>query len=96
MKLFISIDVRQKLTDKHCVTEKEILECFANRDGKDLFDTRPQHLTNPITRWFLALTNAGRLLKICYMFEPTTQVTEIKSAFGPNADEIRIYKKYGY
>jgi hypothetical protein len=95
MPLFISPKVREKLLVKHKVTEAQVLQCFANKTGRDLTDTRPQHRTNPPTRWFIAETDFGLRLKVCYMYDPATQVVEIKSAFPPNAEEERIYKKYG-
>lgn len=94
MPLFISPRVREKLLLKHNVTEAHILQCFANRTSGDLFDMRPQHQTNPPTRWFLAETDYGIRLKICYVFDEATQIVEIKSAFPPNEEEERIYAKY--
>lgn len=92
MKLIISTAVREKLANKTPpVSEYEIVQCFANRAGKDLIDTRAEHLTNPLTRWFIAETDFGRELKVAYM--PTTQGIVIKSAYDPNATEKRIYKK---
>lgn len=94
MKFFISTNVRQKLLAKHNVSEKEVQELFSNRAGKDLFDKRAQHLTNPLTRWFIAQTNTGRTLKVCFMYHDDAGIIEIKSAFPPDAEEVRIYNKY--
>ena len=92
MKLIISTGVRAKLAGKTPpVTESEIVQCFANRTGKDLIDTRAEHLTNPLTRWFIAETDFGRNLKVAYMSSQKGIV--IKSAYDPNAMELRIYKK---
>jgi hypothetical protein len=92
MNLIISTAVREKLANKTPpVTEIEIIQCFANRSGSDLIDTRADHLTNPLTRWFIAETDFGRKLKVAYM--PTTQGIVIKSAYDPNDEEKRIYKK---
>ncbi|HWU76326.1 MAG TPA: DUF4258 domain-containing protein [Rhodanobacter sp.] len=93
MRLKISPRIQKKLDEKHGVTTKELLECFENRRGADLFDTRAEHRTDPLTRWFLAHTNHCRLLKI--VFIPRGDEMEIKSVFEPNEEEIRIYKKYG-
>lgn len=95
MKLRISQRVSAKLRDKHKVTAKEIMECFQNRQGRDLFDTRARHQTDPETRWFLACTNHNRLLKVVFMSDVANKHVEIKSAYEPNDDEVRIYKKYG-
>lgn len=93
MRLKISPRIQKKLREKHRVTDKELLECFENRRGADLFDTRAEHHTDPLTRWFLAYTNHCRLLKI--VFIPRGDVMEIKSVYEPNDEEVRIYRKYG-
>ena len=92
MNLIISTAVRVKLANKiPPVTENEITQCFANRTHNFLLDTRAQHLTNPITRWFIAETDFGRKLKVVFM--PKKEGIEIKSAFDPIAEELRIYAK---
>lgn len=95
MGLYISTAVREKLLTKHQVTEAQIVQCFANRSGRMLLDTRPQHLTDPVTQWFIAETDYGIKLKICFVFDPATGVCEIKTAFPPNDVEKRIYKDHG-
>ena len=95
MDFVISPRVREKLLIKHKVTEAQVLQCFANKTGRDLLDNRPEHRTDPPTRWFIAQTDFGIRLKVCYVFDSTTQVVEIKSAFPPNEEEERIYKKFG-
>lgn len=93
MNLLISPAVRAKLVGKTPpVTEGEIVQCFANRDRSDLIDTRAQHLTNPLTRWFIAETDYGRKLKVVYM--PTSDGIVIKSAYDPNEEVKRIYYKH--
>jgi hypothetical protein len=92
MKLIISAGIRAKLASKiPPVTEAEIVQCFANRAGQYLLDTRAQHLTNPITRWFIGQTDFGRNLKVAFM--TTQEGIVIKSAYDPNATELRIYKR---
>ena len=92
MNLSISIAVREKLANKTPpVTESEIIQCFANRNRSDLLDVRADNRTNPITRWFIAETDFGRKLKVAYM--PFTNRIEIKSAYDPNLEELRIYNK---
>jgi hypothetical protein len=95
MGMFISPRVRAKLLEKHNVTEAHVLQCFANRNGPDLLDRRPQHQTNPPTRWFIAETDYGIRLKVCYVYDKATKMVEIKSAFPPNDKEIEIYNKFG-
>ncbi|MBU9809820.1 hypothetical protein J1781_21010 [Rahnella sp. C60] len=40
MKIQFSPAVKEKLFVKHNVVEKEVFECFANREGHYLKDTR--------------------------------------------------------
>ncbi|MDO8369651.1 MAG: hypothetical protein Q7S71_02885 [Candidatus Nitrotoga sp.] len=92
MGLIISSSVRAKLANKTPpVTESEICQCFANRTRSYLIDKRANNLTNPLTRWFIAETDFGRKLKIAFM--PTAGGIVIKTAYGPNAEELRIYGK---
>lgn len=95
MKLVLSQKIRSKLAGKTPpVGEDEILQCFANRTGKFLFDTRANHLTNPPTHWFIAETDYGRILKVCFVQMPTGEI-HIKTAYDPNPTEVGIYTKYG-
>jgi hypothetical protein len=92
--LIISSKVREKLAGKQPpVTQDEIVQCFANRAGKLLFDEREQHQSDPPTRWFISETDYGRKLKIAFI--NTDQGVVIRTAYDPNSEEIRIYKKYG-
>ena len=93
-KLQISRSVLQKLAGKTPpVMPDEILECFANREGKFLFDTREDHQSDPPTRWFIAETNCGRKLKVAFIYRG--QVVTVRTAYDANVDELRIYNKYG-
>lgn len=94
MKPIISSAVRNKLANKvPPVSEEDIIQCFANRAGRYLIDTRESNLTNPLTRWFIAETDFGRKLKV--VFIPTKEGIVIKSTYTPNAEELRIYAKHG-
>jgi hypothetical protein len=93
MAIVLSRRVREKLTDKHGgVTLDEIRQCFANLDRAPMIDHRAQHLTNPVTRWFIAETDRGRLLKVCYMPYPNGDYM-IKTAYEPNPVEIETFTK---
>lgn len=94
MALKISAAVLEKLAHKHQVAKDEILECFANKEGGDLIDSRADHNTNPPTRWFIASTDFGRVLKVVFMRHENGDIV-IKTAYPPNQEEIRIYRKYG-
>ena len=93
-KLILSQAVRAKLAAKEPpVSESEIEQCFANRAGKLLIDNRAENGTNPYTRWFIAETDFGRKLKICFI--PLDGGIVIKTAYDPNEQELRIYRKHG-
>ena len=90
MKIYISQKVQEKLDSRHGgVTLQEIRECFANIDGKILIGSRARHLTNPLTRWFIAETNRGRELKIAYM--PLPDSFHIKTAYEPDDNDRNAY-----
>lgn len=94
MALIISTQVRNKLANKTPpVTQEEIAQCFANRTGQMLIDTRADHLTNPMTRWFISETDFGRKLKIAFI--PAQGNIVIKTAYDPNAVELSIYADIG-
>ena len=79
MDLYISPKVEQKLLEQHDVTVDEVHQCFYNREMKLQKDLRPEHYTEPLTRWFIARTNAGRMLQICYI--PYSDRPALKTAF---------------
>src|SRR5690606_31156212 len=66
-RIVISQNIRANLAAAHDVGEPEVHQCFANRTGSLLVDSRETHRTDPPTRWFIAPTNKGRLLKVCYV-----------------------------
>jgi len=78
---------------RHSVHEKDIVECFSNRCGKFLIDTREDHKTNPPTKWFVAETDFGKKLKV--VFINVGKDIHIKTAYAANSDEIRIYNNHG-
>jgi len=91
--LFISDAILEKIQAKHSVSRLEVIQCFANRYGKLLFDNREKHQTKPPTLWFIAKTNKNRALKIVYI--QLNNKVLLKSAFEPNEIEIEIYRKFG-
>lgn len=94
MPLCMSPKIQQKLADKDPpVSLEEVEQCFTNRVGKFLSDLRADHKTDPPTQWFIAETDFGRKLKIAFIHDAGNII--IKTAYNPNADELRIYKKYG-
>ncbi|WP_414165409.1 hypothetical protein ACMGGS_06025 [Superficieibacter sp. BNK-5] len=94
MDIIIHTSIKQKIEERHHVTEKEVEECFLNRDGNFLYDTREKNNTIPPTQWFIAETNKGRALKICFVQTPSALV--LKTAYEPNETESHIYQKYAF
>ena len=93
MSLSISKGVREKLADKSpSVTANEIRQCFLNRTGDFLEDTRVHNKTSPPTKWFISETDKLRILKV--VFIGTNSQIIIKTAYDPNTEELRIYRKY--
>ena len=85
----LSAKIRVKLKEKHRVAPQEVAECFYNRVGITLIDTRENHRTDPPTEWFIAKTDKGRELKIIFMI--AAGVIYLKSAFDADKKSIRIY-----
>lgn len=94
MGLVISDKIRQKLAQKHGVNEEEIRQCFASREKGFLEDTREDHKTNPPSKWFVAQTDFGRVLKVVFMYFPDTGEVHVKTAYEANQKEIEIYEKF--
>ncbi|NBW61185.1 MAG: ADP-ribosyl-(dinitrogen reductase) hydrolase [Methylophilaceae bacterium] len=93
MPIKISTKILTKLATKEPpVSEKEIIECFNNRIGGLLQDTREQHETDPPTQWFVAETNHRRKLKVIFVQDGETIF--IKSAYDASPEIVNIYKKY--
>lgn len=93
MPLIISTSVKEKLAQKvPPVTDAEIVQCFANQTHHPLIDTRPEHRTNPFTRWFVSETDYGRKLKVMYV--PRADGIHIKSAYDATLEIICIYKDH--
>ncbi|ENV14663.1 hypothetical protein F965_00142 [Acinetobacter schindleri NIPH 900] len=89
-----SDQILQKLDEKHGVTIEEVYEAFDNSDGRTLIDTRDRHKSHPPTEWFISQTRKGRSLKICYIFDEDKNIIFVKTAYEPNAEEVRIFNKY--
>lgn len=94
MALLIAPDIRLKLARKSPpVTRQEIIQCFANRTGTFLVDTREKNRTDPPTLWFISETDFGRKLKICFI-EDVNDIT-IKTAYEPSDIEKDLYARKG-
>lgn len=91
-RLVISDTIRAKLAGEHDVGTPEVHQCFVNRTGKLLLETREKHDTDPATRWFIAPTNKGRLLKVCYV--PDGEYY-LRTCYEPNDEELAIYRRFG-
>ncbi len=92
MRLIIGPKVRQKLANKiPPVSGEEIRECFENRLGEPIEDTRAEHKTKPPTMWFIAETNHLRRLKVVFIQQRSGDVV-IKTAYEPDQTEEWIYE----
>lgn len=91
MNIRISEEVLKKITARN-ITRTEVEQCFMNVEYGYCEDARAQHLTNPLTKWFVADTDRGRRLKI--MFVPEKGGIDLKSAYEATEDVYRIYRKY--
>ena len=89
--LYLSQAVREKLL-KRQITEAQLVQCFANREGPALIDNREEHRTDPPTRWFVASTDYGIVLKICFVLDGG--IVSIKTAYKATDEVARIYRKY--
>jgi hypothetical protein len=87
--LVISPAIEGKLTLKHQITRQDVEQCFVNRTRSYLIDDRLDHQTEPPTEWFIAENDRGVLIKVVFIFDD--DLIYLKSAFPPNAIEIRIY-----
>ncbi len=94
MGLTVSRRIKTKLLEKHNVKIHEINECFSNRTGNFLKDTRENHATDPPTLWFVSETDYGRQLKVVFIHDENTNDFIIKTAYEANDDEKRIYRKH--
>lgn len=93
MSIVISPKIRSKLDLKHNVKPEEVEQCFANRNGEYILDTREEHASGQPTYWFIAETNYGRKLKVAFINEHGN--VYIRSAYEPSPATIQNYLKHG-
>lgn len=93
LSILISPSILQKLQTKHDVSEREVHQCFDNKCGMYVEEIRTEHKTDPSTLWFLADTNKGRTLKICFIYKDGN--IHLKTAFEPDEVDRRLYEKFG-
>jgi hypothetical protein len=93
MAIIISSAISAKLELKHGVSEKEVRQALENRTGHLLVDDREDHKTDPPTLWFIAPTNARRLLKVCFIHRDGNSY--VRTAYEANDTELRIYRRHG-
>jgi uncharacterized DUF497 family protein len=94
MEFIMNDRIRKKLKDKHGVVPNEVEQCFYNRVGCFLEDSREEHWTYPPTQWFIAETDAGRRLKVVFVENRIARIIYIKTAYEPDTHEEKIYGKY--
>lgn len=91
MAFIVSPKVRAKLSIKHGISIDQVYECFANRQGDFLEDTREDHKSDPPTLWFVAETDFGIKLKIVFIKKDSDII--LKTAYAANDTEIAIYSR---
>jgi hypothetical protein len=91
--LIITDKIAEKLWSKHGVMRADVEQCFANRQGGLLEDTREGHRTDPPTWWFISETDRGRRLKIVFIERDGSYY--IKTAYDANDAEEQLYERYG-
>lgn len=87
--LVISQAILEKLSAKHQVERREVEQCFLNKCGAYLMDTREDHRSDPPTLWFVAPTNQGRILKVIFIFRDGKVF--LRSAYDADEAVRRIY-----
>jgi len=94
MRITIAPVIARKiaLPDHGSITEREVIECFENHDGRLCWDSRPQHLDRKgrPSPWFVAQTYRGRWLKIMFVREGHT--IHLKSAYPATAVVQQIFE----
>ncbi len=93
MALIVSPKIRAKLADKHSVSIDEVKQCFANRCGNYLEDEREDHKSDPPTLWFVAETDFGKKLKVCFICESGN--IYLRTAFPADPESISIFERHG-
>lgn len=90
--LVITHKVKTKLNQRHNVKESEIIEAFANREKGFLTDSREEHRSDPPTEWFVAETDFGRKLKVCFVNAEGN--IHIKTAYTATEQICDIYNRH--
>jgi len=82
MRIAIAPVIARKIArpDHGGITEREVIECFENHDGRLCWNSRPQHLDRKghPSPWFVAQTYRRRWLKIMFVREGNTISSEIR------------------
>jgi len=94
MNLRISDSVLLKLKEKHGVDRREVGQCFCNKCGLFLEDTRADHKSDPPTLWFVAPTNSGRMLKVIFVYRDGN--VYLRSAFDADIATRALYDRHGH
>lgn len=93
-ELIVSRKVKEKIENRHELLIREICEAFANKEGAFLRDAREDPDKMPFSQWFVAQTDKGKLIKVAFILDDENRKVIIKTAYEPNEEEVRIYKKY--
>lgn len=92
IEFVFSPKITKKLKEKHNVTTQEVEQCFFNSGSDAIEDKRAKNSSSHPTLCFIAQTNAGRELKVCFVFVPPNKVF-IKTGYDPSEVEQAIFSK---
>lgn len=96
MEFRYSPSVRAKLQARS-ISQDEVCECFFNREHHFLTDPREEHRTNPPTLWFIAETDKGRRLKICFVKVRAVNNSvayEVKTVYEPSTATEQNFSRF--
>jgi len=92
MKIEASPAILKKMREKHGIDIEEVLECFSNIEHGFIEDTREGNVTNPPTYSFIAETDHGKEIFVCFM-QARDRVIHLKTAFRPDVKRKEFYLK---
>ena len=90
--LIVSEKIALKLKTTHNVSIAEVYECLANLEGNPLEDTSEGNETDPLSIWFIAETDYGRVLKIV-IYPHLNGDYYLKTAFEAKQRHIELFNE---
>src|SRR4051812_4188315 len=85
--------VKEKLAMRN-ISFEEVEEAAFNASPPYAIENRMGHLTDPLSRWFIAPTVEGRLLKVVFIPYVEKRIVVVKTAYEPDENEVTYYEQY--